>query len=119
MSMLKPLQPDPTEQDLGSLGSSRNALLFLYEESLGNGNADITQILREALACGDRLIAEGQDISYESKDALFCLFFLRAILGLNPKKVRHLVELLEWLKIVPRDGATSKSGDSRKRPKAE
>ena len=47
--------------------SSRNALRFFYEESVGCGNADITLILEEALRCSDRLIAEGQEISYESR----------------------------------------------------
>ena len=40
--MLKRWQPDRAEQDLSSLVSSRNAVQFLYEESLANGNADIT-----------------------------------------------------------------------------
>jgi len=117
--MSKPWQPDQTEQDLRSLVGSRNAVQFLYEESLGHGNADITLILGEALMCGDRLIAEGQEISYESKDALYSLFFLRAILGLHSNKIEHLVELLEWLKIIPRDKESGKSGDTRKMPKVE
>ena len=74
---------------------------FLYEESLANGNADITALLGEALACGDELIAEKQEISYRSKDALLYLYFLRAIIGLHPEKIGHLVELLQWLKIIP------------------
>ena len=40
--MLKRLRPDQGEQDLSSLVSSRNAVQFLYEESLANGNAAIT-----------------------------------------------------------------------------
>ena len=99
--MLKRWQPDPAEHDLSSLVSSRNAVQFLYEESLANGNADITLILGEALICGDELIAEKREISYRSKDALLYLYFLRAILGLHPEKIRHLVELLKWLKIIP------------------
>ena len=86
---------------MSSLVSSRNALRFLYDESIGLGNADITLILGEALRCSDRLIAEGQEISYESRDALFYLYFLRAILGLHHEKIRHLVALLEWLEIIP------------------
>ena len=117
--MLKPSRPDRTEPDLRSLVSSRNAVQFLYEESLGYGNADITLILGEALTCGDELIAAGQEISYRSREALFYLFFLRAILGLHPEKIRHLVALLEWLGIVPHDHATGKSGTIRKRPKAD
>ena len=39
--MLKRSQPD-RGTDLSSLVSSRNAVQFLYEESLANGNADIT-----------------------------------------------------------------------------
>ena len=46
--MLKRLRPDRKEQDLSSLVSSRNAVRFLYEESLVNGNADITLLLAEA-----------------------------------------------------------------------
>ena len=53
--MLKRWQPDGTEQDLSSLVSSRNAVQFLHDESLANGNADITLILAEALTCGDAL----------------------------------------------------------------
>jgi hypothetical protein len=49
----KRLRPDGKEQDLSSLVSSRNAVHFLYEESLANGNADITAVLGEALTCGD------------------------------------------------------------------
>ncbi|MGA7795261.1 MAG: hypothetical protein WCA19_19650 [Candidatus Acidiferrales bacterium] len=90
---------------------------FLYEESLANGNAGITLILGEALTCGDELIAEKQEISYRSKDALFYLYFLRALLGLHPEKVRHLVELLKWLKIIPADTETGRTGDALKKPK--
>jgi hypothetical protein len=100
--MLKPWPHNQIEQDMSSLVSSRNALRFLYDESIGLGNADITLILREALRCSDRLIAEGQEISYESRDALFYLYFLKAILGLHHEKIRHLVALLEWLEIIPR-----------------
>ena len=94
--MLKRSQPD-RRTDLSSLVSSRNAVQFLYEESLANGNADITALLGEALACGDELIAERREISYRSKDALLYLYFLRAIIGLHPEKIGHLVELLQWL----------------------
>lgn len=117
--MFKPWQPDPTEQDLNALVSSRNAVQFLYEKSLGNGNADITLILAEALRCGDALIAGKQVTSYRSKDALFCLYFLRAILGLDSEKIGHLVELLQWLKIVPPDGEKDNTGDVRQPPKVE
>src|SRR5271154_5571383 len=112
MLMLKRWQPDQTEQDLSALVSSRNAVQFLYEESLANGNAAITQILGEALSCGDALIAGEQEISYGSKDALFYMYFLRAILGLPPPKFAPLLELLEWLKIIP-------SGNDGDRPKVE
>ena len=79
--MLKRSPPDPAEHDLSALVCSRNAVQFLYEESLVNGNASITLILSEALACGDELIAEKREISYRSKEALLCLYFLRAIIG--------------------------------------
>jgi hypothetical protein len=117
--MLKRWQPDPTEQDLSSLVSSRNAVQFLYEESLANGNADITLILGEALTCGDELIAEKQEISYRSKDALHYLYFLRAVLGLHPEKIGHLVKLMEWLGIIPRDNKTSKTGGIKRGPRGE
>jgi hypothetical protein len=110
-------QPDPRKQDLSSLVSSRNAVQYLYEESLVNGNADITLILGEALTCGDELIADKQEISYKSKDALFYLYFLRAVLGLQPEKIIHLVELLKWLKIIPGDNETGRTGDALKKPK--
>jgi hypothetical protein len=113
--MFEPSQRKRRERDLRSLISSRNAVKYLHEESLANGNADITLILAEALSCGEHLIAEKQEISYRSKDALFYLYFLRAILGLHPEKIRHLVELLEWLKIVPCDS----TGNVPKRPLAE
>jgi hypothetical protein len=116
MLMLKLWQPDQAARDLRSLVSSRNAVQYLYEESLAFGNANITLILREALICGDELIAAKQEISYRSKDALLYLYFLRAILGLHPKKIRHLVELLEWLGIIPGD---SETGEMRKRPEVE
>lgn len=111
--MLKRSQPD---RDLTSLVSSRNAVQFLYEESRANGNADITALLGEALVCGDELIAERREISYRSKDALLYLYFLRAIIGLHPKQIGHLVELLQWLKIVPRESETGKADDIRKQP---
>jgi hypothetical protein len=117
--MLTRRQPDRAEHDLSSLKSSRNAVQFLYEESLANGNADITLILGEALTCGDELIAEKQEISYRSKDALHYLYFLRAVLGLHPEKIGHLVKLMEWLGIIPRDGKTVKAGDTRKRSDGE
>jgi hypothetical protein len=109
--MLKRLLPDRGEQDLSSLKSSRNAVRFLYEESLVNGNADITLILGEALTCGDELIAEKQEISYRSKDALHYLYFLRAILGLHPDKIGHLVALLKWLTIIPCADEPAKPGE--------
>jgi len=109
--MLKRLRPDRKEQDLSSLVSSRNAVQFLYEESLVNGNADITLLLAEALTCGDELIAQKREISYESKDALHYLYFLRAILGLHPDKIGHLIALLEWLRIIPCANAPGKSRD--------
>jgi len=114
--MLKRLQP---EQDLSSLVTSRNAVRFLYDESLASGNADITALLGEALTCGDELIAEKREISYRSKDALHYLYFLRAILGLQPDKIGHLVKLLEWLNIIPRANETCKSGEARKPLKGE
>jgi hypothetical protein len=110
--MLKRLRPDRKEQDLSSLVSSRNAVQFLYEESLVSGNADITLILGEALTCGDELIEQKREISYKSKDALHYLYFLRAILGLHPDKIGHLVKLLEWLKIVPCANESGKTGES-------
>jgi hypothetical protein len=91
----------------------------MYEESLANGNAAITALLGEALTCGDELIAKRREISYKSKDALLYWFFLRAIIGLHPEKVEHLVELLKWLTIIPPDRETGKAGDIRKRPKVE
>jgi hypothetical protein len=100
--MLKPWPHNQIEQDMSSLVSSRNAIKFLHDESVGCGNQDITRILGEALICGDKLIAEGQEIRYESKDGLFYLYFLKAILGLHHEKIRHLVALLEWLEIIPR-----------------
>jgi hypothetical protein len=117
--MLKRGPPDQTENNLGSLISSRNAVQFLYEESIGEGNADITLLLEEALTCGDVLIAEKQEISYRSKDALLYLYFLRAIIGLHPKKIRHLVALLKWLEIIPRETESGKSGAIRKRPEGK
>jgi hypothetical protein len=114
--MLKRLPPDRPEDDLTALVCSRNAVQFLHEESLVNGNVNITLILGEALACGDELIAEKQEISYRSKEALFYLYFLRAILGLHPEKIKHLVELLKWLTIIPRADET---GDLQKQPKGE
>lgn len=102
-----------------SLVSSRNAVQFLYEESRANGNADITALLGEALVCSDELIAAEREISYRSKDALLYLFFLRAIIGLHPKQIRHLVELLQWLKIVPCENEAGKTGDIRERPTVE
>lgn len=105
--MVKPLPRDQPEQDLGSLVNSRNAVQFLCDASLANGNADITRIVEQALACCDHLIAGGQEISYKSKDALFSWYFLRAILELHPDKIRHLVALLEWLEIIPRDNETA------------
>jgi hypothetical protein len=116
MLMLKPWLRDQMERDLGSLVSSRKAVQFLYDESLGNGNADITLILKEALMCGDKPITE---VLYESTDALLYLFFLKAILGLHPHKIMHLVALLKWLEIIPGNSEIGKSGDSRKRPKVE
>jgi hypothetical protein len=98
--MLKPWRPDEKERDLSSLVLSRNAVQYLYDESLGNGNQQITAVLGAALTCGDELIATGQEVSYRPKDGLFYLYFLRAILGLHPEKIRHLVALLEWLGIV-------------------
>jgi hypothetical protein len=106
--MLKRWRPDGSEQDLSSLVSSRNAVQFLHDESLANGNADITLILAEALTCGDALIAEKQEISYGSKEGLFYLYFLRAILGLRREKIGHLVALLEWLEIIPRENESGK-----------
>ena len=117
--MLKLWQPDQAEQDLRSLVSSRNAVQYLYEESLANGNADITMILGEALICGDELIAGKQEISSRSKDALFYLYFLRAILGLHPEKIKHLVELLEWLGIIHCDIEAGKTGQVREQPEGE
>ena len=102
--MIKLWPPDPRCPDLSSLISSRNAVQFLYEESLAHGDADITLILEQALICGDRLIAERQEISSRSKDDLFYLFFLRAILGLHPEKIGHLVKVLHWLGIIPGEG---------------
>jgi hypothetical protein len=119
MLMLKRLRPDQRKQDLRSLTNSRNAVQFLYEESLANGNADITALLGEALTCGDELIAEKQEISYKSKEALLYWFFLRAIVGLHPEKIGHLVELLEWLTIIPPDRETGQTGDVRKRRKVD
>jgi hypothetical protein len=117
--MLKRWQPDQTEQDLSSLVSSRDAIQFLHAESLANGNAAITEILAEALTCGDALIAGEQEISYGSKDALFYMYFLRAILGLPVPKVEHLLELLEWLKIIPPGREAGNDGGLRDRPKTE
>src|ERR1700686_1347016 len=111
--MLKRRPRNRMKQDMSSLVSSRNAVQFLYAESLANGNADITLILGEALLCGDELIAEKREISYRSKDALHYLHFLRAILGLHPEKIRHLVELLEWLGIIPGDSKTGKTAEIR------
>lgn len=90
----------------------------MYEESLANGNANITALLGEALSCGDELIAERQEISYKSKDALLSWFFLRAIVGLHPEKIGHLVELLEWLTIIPPDREIGQTGDIGEQPKA-
>jgi hypothetical protein len=117
--MLKRVPPDEPEQDQSSLLNSRTAVQYLYEESLANGNADITLILAEALTCGDALIAGKHEISYRSRDALLYLYFLRAIIGLPPKKIGHLVALLKWLEIIPRDSETGKTGFIRKRPKVE
>jgi len=114
--MPKPWPRDQTEHALRSLVSSRHAVQYLYDESLGNGNADITRILEEALICGDRLIAEGQEISYESKEPLLYLFFLRAILGLRREEIGHLVALLEWLDIIPCRDEAGKPRAIRKRP---
>jgi hypothetical protein len=116
--MLKRGRPDHRERDLRSLLNSRHAVRFMYEESLTHGNAAITALLGEALTCGDELIAERQEISYKSKEALLYWFFLRAIIGLHPEKIEHLVELLKWLTIIPPDRETGKAGDIRK-PKGE
>lgn len=99
--MLKPWPHDRKQHDMSSLVSSRNALRYLYAESIGLGNADITLMLGEALRCSERLIAEGREISHESSDASLYLYFLRAILNLHPEKIRHLVAFLEWLEIIP------------------
>ena len=117
--MLKRLRPDQRERDLRSLTNSRNAVHFLYEESLANGNADITALLGEALTCADEVIAERREISCKSRDGLLYWGFLRAIVGLHPEKVEHLVELLKWLTIIPRDRETGKTGEIREQPKGE
>jgi hypothetical protein len=106
--MLEPGQPDQTEKKLVSLINSRNAVRFLHRESIGHGNAAITRILEEAVICGDRLIAEGQEISYKPKDGLCYLNFVRAILWLPQEQVGHLVAMLKWLEIIPPDKESGK-----------
>jgi hypothetical protein len=111
--MLKPGQPDKTEKNLDSLINSRNAVKYLHKESIGHGNAAITRILEEAVICGDRLIVEGQEISYKPKDGLCYLNFVRAILWLPQEQVGHLVAMLEWLEIIPRENESGKTGDPK------
>jgi hypothetical protein len=106
--MLKPGQPDQTEKNLVSLINSRNAVKCLHKASIGHGNAAITRILEEAVICGDRLIAEGQEISYKPKDGLSYLNFVRAILWLPPEKIGPLVALMKWLEIIPPDEESGK-----------
>jgi len=101
--MLKPWSHDRKQHGMSSLVSSRNALRFLYDESVGLGNADITRLLGEALSCSDRLIAEGEEIPHEWSDASLYFYFVRAILNLHPKEIRHLVAFLEWLEIIPHE----------------
>jgi hypothetical protein len=47
------------------------------------------------------------------------MYFLRAILGLPVPKVEHLLELLEWLKIIPPGREAGNDGGLRDRPKTE
>ena len=101
--MLKSWSHDGNGRDMSSLVSSRNALRFLYDESMGFGNADISLMLGEALRCSDMLIAEGQELAHEASDAALYFHFLRAILGLHPEKIEPLVAFLEWLEIIPRE----------------
>ena len=49
---------------------------------------------------------------------MFYLYFLRAILGLHPDKIRHLVALLEWLGIIAGDHGAGKTAKMEKRPGA-
>lgn len=111
-----PRQPEQRKKDLGSLVRSRNAVKYLHKESIGHGNAAITRILEEALICGDRLIAEGQEISYKPKDGLSYLNFVRAILWLHPEQVGHLVAMLKWLEIIPPDKESGKPAPSGNDP---
>ena len=106
--MLEPGQPDQAEKKVDSLINSRNAVEFLHRESIGHGNADITLLLRQALICGNELIADKQEISYRSKEGFLCLFFLKAILGLPPEKIGHLVALMKRLEIIPPDEESDK-----------
>jgi len=100
--MAQPQQPlDETNAEPRSLVSSRNAIRFLYQQSLRAKKPNITRVIKEALACCDHLIVEGEEISYPSKEAVFYLYFLKAILGLQPSKLQDLIALLEWLTIIP------------------
>jgi hypothetical protein len=99
--MKQPPPLDETTAEPRSLVSSRNAIRFLYQQSRRAKKPHITRIIKEALTCCDDLIAEGQENSYNSEDPFFYLYFLRAILELQPDQIRHLVALLQWLEIVP------------------
>jgi hypothetical protein len=104
--MKQPPPLDGTNEEPGSLVSSRNAIRFLYQQSLRAKKPHITRIIKEALTCCDHLISEGREISYTSKEAVFYLYFLKAILGLRPRQLQDIIALLEWLEIIPGDNET-------------
>ena len=102
--------PDETKGEPRCLASARDAIRFLYEQSLNGENLEIIRIIREALTCCDHFIAERQQLEYPSSEAVYYFYFIKAMLGLPPQKIRHLIAMLKWMEIIPPCGA-GETGD--------
>lgn len=53
---------------------------------------------------------------FERDGCIVIPVFLRAIIGLHPKQIGHLVALLKWLEIIPRESESGKPATSEKDP---
>ena len=79
----------------------RTAISYLHQQSVAAKNPEITALIAEALHLCDCLAADGEKCDPASPHAIHYLYFLKAILGLPPQKLKHLIAILEWLTIIP------------------
>ena len=92
--MKKVLYKQPKKVVESSYTQTKSALEYLYQESLRTQSPELAAILKQSIQHCESLI-EGDVVRLgDAADAIYCMKFIRAFMGLDMRSKQNLLQML-------------------------